>query len=241
MFYFQNMKDMKVLLIEDTPDLVSVILRGLQEEGMEVSVAADGTTGLEMALKYEFDLIILDIMLPGMNGIQVCKTIRTRNTELPILMLTALGSTENIVTGLESGADDYLVKPFKLAELIARMRTLVRRSNRQVLASDRICIADLEVDSAARSVIKAGQPVALTATEYRLLEYLVKNQNRVLSRIQILENVWDIDFNMGTNVVDVYINYLRKKIDQTSGVKLIHTVFGMGYILKEEILDEAAK
>ncbi|MES2458745.1 MAG: response regulator transcription factor [Bacteroidota bacterium] len=227
---------MKVLLIEDTPDLVSVILRGLSEEGIITSVAGDGTTGLEMAFKYHFDLIILDIMLPGINGIQVCKEIRTRNTEIPILMLTALASTENIVTGLESGADDYLVKPFKLAELIARMRTLVRRSGKQNTPSDRIAIADLEVNTAAKSVSRGGQPVSLTATEYRLIEYLIKNQNKVLSRIQILENVWDIDFNMGTNVVDVYINYLRKKIDNSNGVKLIHTVFGMGYILKEEAI-----
>lgn len=235
------MKGSKVLLIEDTPDLVSVILRGLSEEGIEISVAADGITGLEMAFKYDFNLIVLDIMLPGMNGIQVCKEIRSRNTDIAILMLTALGSTENIVTGLESGADDYLVKPFKLEELIARMRTLIRRSSKQAIVTDRITIADLEINTASKMVAKAGKPVNLTATEYRLLEYLIKNQNKVLSRIQILENVWDIDFNMGTNVVDVYINYLRKKIDNGNDIKLIHTVFGMGYILKEEVVNEASK
>ena len=219
------MKGSKVLLIEDTPDLVSVILRGLSEEEIEISVAADGNTGLEMALKYDFDLIVLDIMLPGMNGIQVCKEIRNRNADIAILMLTALGSTENIVTGLESGADDYLVKPFKLEELVARMRTLIRRSRKQITTTDYIKIADLEINTASKTVIKAGKPINLTATEYRLLEYLIKNQNKVLSRIQILENVWDIDFNMGTNVVDVYINYLRKKMDNSNGIKLIHTVF----------------
>ncbi len=234
------MKGSKVLLIEDTPDLVSVILRGLSEEGIEISVAADGITGLEMAFKYDFNLIVLDIMLPGMNGIQVCKEIRNRNTDVAILMLTALGSTENIVTGLESGADDYLVKPFKLEELVARMRTLIRRSSKQTTVTDRITIADLEINTASKMVTKAGKPVNLTATEYRLLEYLLKNQNKVLSRIQILENVWDIDFNMGTNVVDVYINYLRKKIDNGNGIKLIHTVFGMGYILKEEVVNETS-
>lgn len=227
------MKGSKVLLIEDTPDLVSVILRGLSEEGIEISVAADGVTGLEMAFKYDFDLIVLDIMLPVMNGIQVCKEIRKRNADVAILMLTALGSTENIVTGLESGADDYLVKPFKLEELVARMRTLIRRSSKQATVTDRISIADLEINTASKTVTKTGEPVNLTATEFRLLEYLLKNQNKVLSRIQILENVWDIDFNMGTNVVDVYINYLRKKVDNVNGGKLIHTVFGMGYILKE--------
>ncbi|WP_316791292.1 response regulator transcription factor [Pedobacter frigoris] len=235
------MKGSKVLLIEDTPDLVSVILRGLSEEEIEISVAADGITGLEMVFKYEFDLIVLDIMLPGMNGIQVCREIRNRNKDIAILMLTALGSTENIVTGLESGADDYLVKPFKLEELIARMRTLIRRSRKQEVVTDRVSVADLEINTASKTVAKAGKPINLTATEYRLLEYLLKNQNKVLSRIQILENVWDIDFNMGTNVVDVYINYLRKKIDNGDGIKLIHTVFGMGYILKEDTLNEAPK
>ncbi len=232
---------MKVLLIEDTHDLASVILRGLEEEGIKVSVAADGTTGLEMALKYNFDLIILDIMLPKMNGIEVCKEIRKHNSEIAILMLTALGSTENIVLGLESGADDYLAKPFKMLELIARMRTLVRRSSKLPITSDKIVMADLEVDTESKTVIKAGQLVNLTATEYRLLEYLIKNKNKVLTRIQILENVWDINFNMGTNVVDVYINYLRKKMDTGSGVKLIHTVFGMGYVIKEEVLNETSK
>lgn len=232
------MKGSKILLVEDTPELVSVILRGLSEEEVEVSVAADGITGLEMAFKYDFDLIVLDIMLPAMNGIQICREIRKRNTEIAILMLTALGSTENIVTGLESGADDYLVKPFKLEELIARMRTLVRRSRKQLTATEQISIADLEINTESKTVAKAGKAVNLTATEYRLLEYLLKNRNKVLSRIQILENVWDIDFNMGTNVVDVYINYLRKKIDNDKGLKLIHTVFGMGYILKEEVLNE---
>jgi DNA-binding response OmpR family regulator len=229
---------MKVLLVEDTPDLVSIILRGLSEEGMEVSVAGDGNTALDMAFKYDFDVIILDIMLPGINGIQVCKEIRKKNESISIIMLTALGSTENIVTGLESGADDYLVKPFKLIELTARIRTLVRRSKTTAIPQDKILLADLEVNMSSKTVSRGGRSIPLTATEYRLLEYLMKNQNRVLSRIQILENVWDIDFNMGTNVVDVYINYVRKKIETPDAAKLIHTVFGMGYILKEELINE---
>jgi two-component system copper resistance phosphate regulon response regulator CusR len=225
---------MKILLIEDTHDLISVIVRGLNEANMEVSVAVDGLTGLEMAVNHHFDLIILDIMLPGMNGIQVCRELRKLNTTVPILMLTALATTENIVTGLDSGADDYMVKPFKFAELEARIRTLARRSNRDVVLSDVISVLDLEINTASKSVLLNKVPIALTSTEYRLLEYLAKNQNKVLSRIQILENVWDIDFNMGTNVVDVYINYLRKKIDHSDRPKLIHTVFGMGYIMKTE-------
>jgi Response regulators consisting of a CheY-like receiver domain and a winged-helix DNA-binding domain len=225
---------MKILLIEDEPGLISVMVRGLTEANMQVSVAADGTTGLEMALKHQFDLIILDIMLPGINGIQICREVRKVNKAVSILMLTALGSTENIVTGLDSGADDYLVKPFKFAELEARIRSLVRRRGTQGQEENSIHIGDLELDFISKTAKRNDKPINLTATEYRLLEYFVKNANKILSRIQILENVWDIDFNMGTNVVDVYVNYLRKKIDSGTGQKLIHTVFGMGYILKED-------
>ncbi|MCD0488800.1 response regulator transcription factor [Pedobacter sp. MC2016-14] len=225
---------MKILLIEDEPALVSVIVRGLAESGIEVSAATDGHTGLEMALKHQFDLIILDLMLPGMGGVQVCRELRKTNTEVPVIMLTALSSTENIVTGLDSGADDYLVKPFKFAELEARIRTHVRRSQKDVKPKNVIVIADLEIDVLSRTAHRSGKPIQLTATEYRLLEYFAQHQGMVLSRIQILENVWDIDFNMGTNVVDVYVNYLRKKVDNGYPNKLIHTVFGMGYMFKEK-------
>jgi DNA-binding response OmpR family regulator len=232
---------MKVLLVEDEPGLVSVVVRGLTEAGMEVSVAADGNMGLEMAQTHNFDIIILDIMLPGMNGIQVCKEIRKQNDSVAILMLTALNSTENVVTGLNSGADDYLAKPFKFPELEARIRTLVRRSKVGSAPKNVISIAGLEVDTVSKTAKRDNKNIALTATEYHLLEYFAKNPNMVLSRIQILENVWDIDFNMGTNVVDVYVNYLRKKIDTGYDVKLIHTVFGMGYTFKEGSLDETSK
>jgi two-component system, OmpR family, copper resistance phosphate regulon response regulator CusR len=225
---------MKILLIEDEPGIVSVITRGLAEVGMDVSVAADGRTGLEMALKYDFDLVVLDIMLPEMNGIQVCREIRKKNSSIAVLMLTALSSTENIVTGLDSGADDYLVKPFKFAELEARIRTLIRRSKSDSAPKTLISIADLEMDTTAKTAKRAGKLISLTATEYRLLEFFAQNKNKVLSRIELLENVWDINFNMGTNVVDVYVNYLRKKVDNGYPAKLIHTIFGMGYVLKEE-------
>ncbi|WP_374951305.1 response regulator transcription factor [Mucilaginibacter sp.] len=231
---------MKVLVVEDEPGLVSVISRGLTTAGMEVSVAADGNMGLDMALNHQFDVIILDIMLPGMNGIQVCKEIRKQNDTVAILMLTALSSTENVVTGLNSGADDYLAKPFKFAELEARIRTLARRSRAVNAPKSVVSIAGLEVDTLSKTAKRYGKNINLTATEYHLLEYFVKNQNMVLSRIQILENVWDIDFNMGTNVVDVYVNYLRKKIDNGYDIKLIHTVFGMGYMFKENTPDEAS-
>lgn len=225
---------MKILLIEDTHDLISVIVRGLSDAKMEVSVAIDGLTGLEMAVNHDFDLVILDIMLPGLNGVQVCREIRKVKLNIPILMLTALATTENIVTGLDSGADDYMVKPFKFAELEARIRTLARRSNREAMQLDILSISDLEINTSSKTASRNKTVINLTTTEYKLLEYLIKNQNKVLSRIQILENVWDIDFNMGTNVVDVYINYLRKKIDTNYPEKLIHTVFGMGYIMKTE-------
>ena len=224
---------MKILLIEDEAKLVSIIQRDLHAEGHEISVALDGTTGLQMALKMEFQLIILDIMLPGMNGIEVCRQLRLADTKSAILLLTALGSTENVVTGLDSGADDYMVKPFSLAELNARIRTLARRNGNTGTNANLLQFGDVLINTSEKSVKRNERKIDLTATEYRLLEFLVKNRNHTLSRIQILENVWNIDFNMGTNVVDVYINYLRKKLEHGDEARLIHTVFGMGYILKE--------
>jgi DNA-binding response OmpR family regulator len=223
---------MKILLVEDEPKLVSVIQRDLTAEGHQLSVALDGTTGLQMALNGNFELVILDIMLPGMNGVEVCRQLRAANTPSAILMLTALGTTENVVAGLDSGADDYMVKPFSLAELNARIRTLARRNGNNAPAPNLLQVADLVINTNEISVMRGGKTIELTATEYRLLEFLVRNRNHMLSRIEILENVWNIDFNMGTNVVDVYINYLRKKIDKDFEPKLINTVVGMGYILK---------
>jgi two-component system copper resistance phosphate regulon response regulator CusR len=232
---------MGILLVEDEPNVVSVIKRGLTTYGFEVSVAANGVTGLQMALDHNFDLIILDVMLPLMDGIQVCKRIREQKKTVPIIMLTALDSTENIVGGLDSGADDYMVKPFKIAELAARLRTLLRRSGAEIQTNNSFAIDNLHIDTESKIVKRNNEVLKLTATEYRLLEYFIKNQRKVLSRIQILENVWDIDFNMGTNVVDVYVNYLRKKLEKNGGIKLIHTVFGMGYIMKEGDTDEDTK
>ncbi len=226
---------MAILLIEDEPNVVSVIKRGLAEHGHEVSAASNGLTGLQMALNHSFDLVILDVMLPGLDGIQICRRIREKDKNIPILMLTALNSTDNIVTGLDTGADDYLVKPFKIAELAARLRTLLRRRNTEGQQPSHLYIIDdLEVDTEAKTATRGGTALNLTSTEYRLLEYFIKNQKKVLSRIQILESVWDIDFNLGTNVVDVYVNYLRKKLEKTGSRKLIHTVFGMGYMMKDD-------
>lgn len=224
---------MNILLIEDEASVISLVKRGLTESGMNVSVAMDGTTGLQMAQEQTFDVLLLDIMLPDTNGIQVCKTLRLQGAEVPILMLTALGSTENIVTGLNSGADDYLVKPFKLTELIARIHALGRRNNRAPKQDQQLLqVADLELNLATRQAKRHDTEITLTSTEYRLLEFFMKNANRVLSRMEILENVWEIDFNLGTNVVDVYVNYLRRKIDKDFEPRLIHTMIGMGYIMK---------
>lgn len=226
---------MKILLIEDESAVVSLIERGLKEKGFEVSVAMDGDTGLQMVMNHDFSMVVLDIMLPGMNGIQVCQQMRSNGISIPVLMLTALGSTENIVTGLDSGADDYMVKPFKITELVARVNALSRRMirNQATVEANILQISNLRLDTDAKMAFRNDEVISLTSTEYKLLEFFMKNQSRVLSRMEILENVWDIDFNLGTNVVDVYVNYLRKKIDKNKGDKLIHTMIGMGYMMKE--------
>ncbi|SJZ96475.1 DNA-binding response regulator, OmpR family, contains REC and winged-helix (wHTH) domain [Chitinophaga eiseniae] len=235
---------MKLLLVEDEPAVVSVITRGLAEAGYEVSVAPDGASGLRMALdNRSFLLIILDVMLPNMNGIEVCRALRAAQIATPILMLTALGTTENIVMGLDSGADDYLVKPFKLAELEARIRSLTRRKNNITAPVTTpelglLQLGDLELNTDTKAASRQGKNIQLTATEYRLLEYLMKNPRKVLSRMELLEQVWGIDFNMNTKVVDVYINYLRKKINKNNLPELIQTVTGLGYMLKEQKADE---
>lgn len=225
---------MNILIVEDEPHVISILKRGLSEEGFEISVAPDAFIALDMIATHSFSLVVLDIMLPGLNGLELCKQLKKSHPQIPIIMLTALGSTENIVTGLDNGADDYLVKPFRIAELSARIRMLIRRYSGFQQAEDLIVIADLQLNLSAKNVKRAGEEITLTATEYRLLQFLAINKNKILSRIDILENVWDIDFNMGTNVVDVYVNYLRKKIDKPFSNNLIHTVVGLGYILKEK-------
>lgn len=226
----------KILLVDDEVSVVSFIRKGLVEEDYEVSVAFEGNSGLRMALEGSFDLIILDIMLPDINGLEVCKAIRSHQIQTPILFLTALGASENVALGLDIGGDDYLVKPFKFIELNARIKALLRRTGplEQLNQPHNIfTIADLRVDDDAKTVERNQTFIALTATEYRLLLVLIKNKGRVLSRLDLLESAWDINFNLSTNVVDVYINYLRKKIDADTNNKLIHTVVGMGYVLKE--------
>ena len=231
----------KIILIEDETSVVSFIKKGLQESGYEVSVAFDGKTGVQLVQSNDFDLVILDIMLPEMNGLDACKEIRKTNKHVPILFLTALGTSENIVLGLESGGDDYLVKPFKFIELVARIKSLLRRSNNNIpeitepeVDNEHIFqFSDLILNDYTKKVTRADEEISLTSTEYKLLLYFLNNPEKVISRAEILDVVWGVNYELGTNVVDVYVNYLRKKLDQQDDNKLIHTVIGMGYVLKK--------
>ncbi len=226
---------MKILVIEDEQSVSSFIKRGLEEQGNVVVQAFDGTIGLKLAYQDDFDLIILDVVMPGLNGIEVCDKIKNQyKIVTPILMLTALGTTDDIVTGLETGADDYLSKPFKFRELLARIHALTRRGTVIDKNSSQLLeVQDLQMNLKSKEVHRNGIEILLTAREFRLLEYLLKNKNRVVSRTSILESVWEVDFDLGTNVIDVYINYLRKKIEHGFSSKIIKTVIGMGYIIKE--------
>ncbi|WP_341904363.1 response regulator transcription factor [Fluviicola taffensis] len=224
----------KILIIEDDQQISSLVEKGLSEEGFETKIANNGLKGLDEFHFWKPDLIILDLMLPGLNGIQVCSKIREAS-QVPILMLTALGTPENVALGLDSGADDYLPKPFKFIELNARVRSLLRRvENQQSNPSTVFHFDDLVMDDDKKTVTRGGNQISLTSTEYRLLLLFVMNPRKVFSRIDILEDVWGVDFESGTNVVDVYVNYLRKKLLQFGGSKLIHTVIGMGYVMREE-------
>ena len=224
---------MKILLVEDEPKVAAFIRKGLEEQGHQVEHAYDGKFGLKLASENDFDLIILDVILPHINGIDVCREIRKDNQAVPILMLTALGTTDDKVTGLDAGADDYLVKPFQFKELVARINALSRR--RQRVQNEPVYrIADLAVDVNAKTVIRDNTPIKLTAREFALLELFLRNKGRVLSRTDIAEALWDQQFDSGSNVIDVYVNYLRNKIDKNFSPKLIHTMIGMGYVLKEE-------
>lgn len=224
---------MKILLVEDEPKVASFIKKGLEEQTYEVDQAYDGNFGLRLALQNEYDLIILDIILPNMNGLEVCREIRRHKSSVSILMLTALGSTDDKITGLDAGADDYLPKPFEFKELLARIRALSRRVGESG-GGEKIIMGDLEMDLGSKTVTRNGKVISLTAREFALLYYLLRNRGRVVSRVDITENVWETSFDTGSNVIDVYINFLRKKIDKGFPTRLIHTLVGMGYVLKEE-------
>jgi len=229
----------RILLIEDEHSVASVIRKALMEEQYEVSVAMDGASAWDHITRWQYDLFILDVMLPGGNGMDLCRKIRKEGIHTPVLMLTALGSVDNIVMGLDAGADDYLTKPFKIAELLARVRSLLRRAPAGVAGvhdgrGNVLTFSNITLNLDEKNAQRDGRVIELTATEFRLLEYLMKNPRKVLSRMDILEKVWGYDFNLNTKSVDVYINYLRRKLEESGDNRVIHTVVGMGYILKEE-------
>lgn len=228
------MESARILIIEDEKRVSSFICKGLEEEGFETDTAFDGLIGKKKALSQKYDLIILDVNLPIINGFEVCKEIRNHNTSIPILILTALGTTEDKLEGFDAGTDDYLVKPFEFKELLARVRVFLKRTNHNLLQSNILKIANLEMNLDSKTVLRAGKTIELTAKEFQLLEFLIRNKNKVVSRAEIAEKIWDITFDTGTNIIDVYISFLRNKIDKEFSPKLIHTHVGMGYILKEK-------
>ncbi len=226
---------MKLLIVEDEPKVASFLKQGLEEQNNEVSVAYDGIFAKKMAMDNEFDAIILDVMIPYLNGMEVAKELRAHGIKTPILMLTALGATDEKVAGLDAGADDYLVKPFEFRELLARLRALTKRYSQTPLEEKKVLVLeDLELDLNRKVARRGGKTIDLTAKEFSLLEYLIRNKNRVISRNEILEKVWVAGFDTTTNVIDVYINFLRKKIDKDFPKKIIHTMVGMGYIVKTD-------
>jgi heavy metal response regulator len=223
---------MKILVVEDEQRVAQFVQKGLKEEGHAVDVSYDGEDGSFLAEVNDYDLIILDLMLPKKNGIQVCRELRERGVATPVLMLTARDSVEDRVRGLDAGADDYLAKPFAFEELLARVRALLRR--RSESKSPTLKIADLELDPMSRQVYRGSKPIRLTTKEYALLEYLMRNPKKVLSRTLIGEHVWDMNFDPESNVIDVYVSHLRAKVDKDFDVSLIHTVRGQGYMLSDE-------
>lgn len=228
---------MNILIIEDDTRIAELIQRGLQEQGFVPTLSYDGLSGKKLALQNDYDLIITDIILPKMDGLDLCKEIRQSKPDMPIIMLTALGTTDDKVEGFDAGADDYLVKPFEMRELLVRIRALLKRNNKTANNSGNILkYADLEMNLHTKIVKRDGIEISLTPKEFNLLEYMLQNPERVLSRVEIAEKVWDTHFDTGTNFIDVYISYLRKKIDKDFDKKLIHTKSGMGFILKNDEL-----
>jgi DNA-binding response OmpR family regulator len=222
----------RVLLVEDNGPLQRIIEKRLSEEGYSTDSSSDGDEGAGFACAYDYDLAILDIMLPKVSGLEILKMIKKRNPLTPVLLLTAKDSVVDKVAGLDAGADDYLVKPFAFDELLARVRALMRRQTD--VEGSSLSIADLTMDLLARKVQRGSKEITLTVKEFALLEYMLRNKQRILTRSQIADHVWNYSFDSGTNIVDVYIRYLRRKIDSDESQKLIHTIRGVGYILKEE-------
>ncbi|MGM9507787.1 response regulator [Larkinella sp. GY13] len=225
---------MKILVVEDEPKTLNAIRQGLEETQFEVDIAYDGLIAKRLALKNSYAVIITDVIIPGLNGFELIRQLRAQGVTTPILLLTALGESSDKVMGFDAGTDQYLTKPFQFAELLARVRSLTKRSTQVAMTAQTLRFAGIEMNLDAKTVRRDGQVIDLTAREFALLEYLLRNQGRVMSKVDIAERVWDLNFDAGTNVVEVYINYLRKKIDKDFPKKLIHTQFGMGYVLKEE-------
>lgn len=228
------MEERKILLVEDEQKIADVLKFGLWENGYDVDVAYDGITGLKYFEEHSYNLIVLDINLPGINGYELCKIIRAENTHIPLVMLTALSSLNDKIEGYDAGADDFIIKPFEFKELVMKIRVLLKRTMNQAIPVANILKAgDLELNLDSKEVKRNEKIINLTAKEFQLLEYLLRNKNRLVSRTDIAMNVWDIDFDTNTNVIDVYINYVRNKVDKPFEKKLIQTHVGMGYILKE--------
>lgn len=223
---------MRLLVVEDEPDLLKIIGKRLEAEGYGVDLCADGNQALDYIYGASYDAVVMDIMLPGIDGLEVLRRLRAKKNPVPVLLLTARDATPDRVEGLNTGADDYMTKPFSFDELIARLRALMRRKGGEY--SSVLELEDLKLDMAAHSVTRAGRPVTLSAKEYSVLEYMLMNKGIVLSRQQIEEHIWNYDFEGGSNVVDVYMRYLRKKLDDGFDKKLIHTVRGSGYVLRGE-------
>lgn len=228
------MEPVKILIVEDEPKVAAFIKKGLDENSFSTEIAYDGLIGKAMALTNNYHLIILDLNLPQINGFQLCKIIRETNAKVPILMLTALGGIDEKTKGFEAGADDYLLKPFEVRELILRMKALLKRTSNNHYVSQAYKIADLELYTDEMRVIRGNNTINLSAKEYKLLEYMMMNKDKVLSRLELTDHVWGLKFDTGTNVVDVYMNFLRKKMDNDYEPKLIHTRIGLGYILTDK-------
>ena len=224
----------KILLIEDEPKTVQSLKQGLEENNYDVSIAYDGHIGKQLALAHTYQLIVSDIIIPGINGLDLCRELRSLGIQTPILMLTALSTTDDKLNGFEAGADDYLPKPFDFKEFLARVKALIKRSNQTILDAQVLKFADLEMDLNSSLVSRAGQMIHLTSKEFQLLEYFLRNQEKVISKAEIAENIWEVEDENSSNLIEVYVNYLRKKVDKGFSSKLIHTQFGMGYILRQE-------
>jgi DNA-binding response OmpR family regulator len=228
------MDDRRILLVEDEQKIADTLKMGLTEDGYFVEAAYDGSIGWKLYQQHDYDLIILDINLPGVNGYDLCKRIRSKDAQVPVIMLTALSSLNDKIEGYDAGADDYIIKPFEFRELLMKIRVLLKRASHQnIPVGTTLKAGDLEMNLDSKEVKRGDTVINLTAKEFQLLEYLMRNKNRVVSRSDIAINVWDIDFDTNTNVIDVYINYVRNKVDKKFDRKLIHTQVGMGYILKD--------